>query len=65
MRIVLILVGLCALLAGCERYTEKKSPCIDNTGKPIVSRTAQTPLTINEPAPKTKDCVFEDLSGPV
>ena len=71
MRFVLIMTGLCALLAGCERYTEKKSPCFGTTGKSIVTRAAQTPLTISAPSPHAKgtsaikDCVFQDLSSPL
>lgn len=71
MRFVFVLMGLCALLSACERYTEKKSPCFGNTGKPIVARAVQTPLMFHEPDPQTKeimaakDCVFEDLGKPL
>lgn len=71
MRFVLVLMGLGALLSGCARYTEKKSPCFGNTGKPIVARAAQTPLTINSPTSQvienenSKDCVFEELGKPL
>ena len=67
----MVLAGLCTLLAGCERYTEKKSPCFGNTGRSIVARAAQTPLTINALSPPakdndgTEDCVFEDLGKPL
>lgn len=71
MRFVLVLMGLCTLLSACERYTEKKSPCFGNTGNPIVTRAAQTPLTINTPTSQitdsasSKDCLFEDLGKPL
>lgn len=67
MRFVLGLASCCVLLVGCEQYTEKKSPCFGNTGKPIVARAAQSPLTANSPTSQVienenyKDCVFEEL----
>ena len=70
MRFITVLVGLCALLSACERYTEKKSPCFGNTGKPVVTRAVQTPLTINALTLRpienesSKDCLFEDLGKP-
>jgi hypothetical protein len=71
MRFVFGLMGLCTLLSACERYTEKKSPCFGNTGKPIVTRAAQTPLTINVSTSQaienesSKDCLFHDLGKPL
>jgi hypothetical protein len=62
------LATLCAtisLLAACETYTEKTSPCFGRNGKPQVSQTALSFNTLNfaaENAPK--DCVFDTLPRP-
>lgn len=53
---------LSLLLAGCEKYTEKTSPCFGTAGTPIVSRIAQTPLLFTAPIP-SKDCTFEPIGS--
>lgn len=56
--LILIAVGL----AGCDRYTDKTSPCFGRDGAPVVSRNAVAPLsfssTSEDPA---KDCLFEPV----
>lgn len=53
-----------ALLASCGRYTEATSPCFGQSNTPEVSRAAQVPLSIVEPATATKDCDFRPIGGP-
>ena len=63
------LLALCAaasLLAACEKYTEKTSPCFGRNGEPQVTRSALSFSTMGAPAQKTAkpDCSFEPLPRP-
>ncbi len=60
------LLALCAaasLLAACEKYTEKTSPCFGRNGAPQVTRSALSFSTMGAPAHATAkpDCTFEPL----
>lgn len=59
------MVAAMPLLAACEQYTEKTSPCFDRSGEPVVARAA---LTFASTAPVSnasgKDCTFEALPRP-
>lgn len=55
---ILILLGL----ANCARYTERTSPCIGKSGKPVVARSLGTPLDFAPSVQITgKDCLFEPV----
>lgn len=63
------LLALCAaasLLAACEKYTEKTSPCFGKNGAPQVTRSALSFSTMGAPAQETAkpDCTFERLPRP-
>ena len=63
------LLALCAaasLLAACEKYTEKTSPCFGRNGAPQVKRSALSFSTMGAPAQETAkpDCSFEPLPRP-
>ncbi len=63
------LVALCAaasLLAACEKYTEKTSPCFGRNGEPRVTRSALSVSTMGAPVQETAkpDCSFEPLPRP-
>ncbi|SEJ82547.1 hypothetical protein SAMN05421762_3810 [Pseudooceanicola nitratireducens] len=63
------LLALCAaasLLAACEKYTEKTSPCFGRNGEPQVTRSAFSVSTMGAPAHATAktDCTFEPLPRP-
>ncbi len=50
------LVALCAaasLLAACEKYTEKTSPCFGRNGEPRVTRSALSVSTMGAPVQET------------
>lgn len=56
--------ALPALLAACETYTEKTSPCFEGSREPSVTRTTlffETPRGAKE---SSKNCVFEPLPRP-
>ncbi len=59
------LAALCAaisLLAACETYTEKTSPCFGRSGKPHVTRAASSFAASDDAsAIPTKDCGFDAL----
>ena len=60
------LLTLCAaasLLAACEKYTEKTSPCFGRNGEPQVTRSAFSVSTMGSPVQETAkpDCTFEPL----
>ena len=63
------LLALCAaasLLAACEKYTEKTSPCFGRNGEPQVTRAAFSVSTMGAAAQETAmhDCSFEPLPRP-
>lgn len=63
------LLALCAaasLLAACEKYTERTSPCFGRNGAPQVTRSALSFSTMGAPAHVTAkpDCSFETLPRP-
>ena len=63
------LLALCAaagLLAACEKYTEKTSPCFGRNGEPQVTRSAFSSSTMGAPVQQaTKpNCAFEPLPRP-
>ncbi|MEX5601185.1 hypothetical protein [Pseudophaeobacter sp. C1-32P7] len=63
------LLALCAaasLLAACEKYTEKTSPCFGRNGAPQVTRSALSFSTMGTPVQETAkpDCSFEPLPRP-
>ena len=63
------LLALCAaasLLAACEKYTEKTSPCFGRDGEPQVTRSALSFSTIGAPVQQAakSDCSFEPLPRP-
>ena len=63
------LLALCAaasLLAACEKYTEKTSPCFGRNGEPQVTRSALSFSTLGAPphASAKPDCSFEPLPRP-
>jgi hypothetical protein len=59
------MVAAVPLLAACEQYTEKTSPCLDRSGEPVVTRAT---LSFAATAPvsdeSNKDCTFEALPRP-
>ncbi|MFG6554547.1 hypothetical protein [Sulfitobacter sp. 1A16808] len=62
-------LALCAaagLLAACEKYTEKTSPCFGRNGEPQVTRSAFSVSTMGAPVQETTkpDCTFEPLPQP-
>lgn len=62
-------LALCAaasLLAACEKYTEKTSPCFGRNGEPQVTRAAFSVSTMGAPAQDAAkpDCAFEPLPRP-
>lgn len=63
------LLALCAatsLLAACEKYTEKTSPCFGRNGEPQVTRSAFSVSIMGAPVQETAkpDCTFEPLPRP-
>ena len=63
------LLALCAaagLLAACENYTEKTSPCFGRNGEPQVTRTALSFSTMGAPVQQgaKPECTFEPLPRP-
>lgn len=63
------LLALCAgaaLLAACEIYTEKTSPCFGRNGEPQVTRAALSFSTMGVPVQQAAkpDCSFEPLPRP-
>ena len=63
------LLALCAaasLLAACEKYTEKTSPCFGRNGEPHVTRTALSFSTMGAPVQQgaKPECTFEPLPRP-
>ncbi|WP_420006553.1 hypothetical protein [Arenibacterium sp. LLYu02] len=63
------LLALCAaasLLAACEKYTEKTSPCFGRNGAPQVTRSALSFSTMGAPVQEAAkpDCNFEPLPRP-
>ncbi len=63
------LLALCAaasLLAACETYTEKTSPCFGRNGAPQVTRSAFSLSTMGAPIQQAAkpDCAFEPLPRP-
>lgn len=63
------LLALCAaasLLAACEQYTEKTSPCFGRNGEPQVTRAAFSVSTMGAPVQEVAkpDCTFEPLTRP-
>lgn len=64
-----LLLALCAsasLLAACEKYTEKTSPCFGRNGEPQVTRSALSFSTMGAPVQQAAkpDCTFEPLPRP-
>ena len=63
----LILIALLAALAGCESYTDKTSPCIGRSGKPVVSRNdtglMMSFLPTDEEAGPDPDCTYRPLGN--
>lgn len=60
------LLTLCAaasLLAACEKYTEKTSPCFGRNGEPQVTRSTLSFSTMGAPVQQAAkpDCSFEPL----
>jgi hypothetical protein len=61
---VILLMALFLGVAACERYTEKTSPCFGKNGEPVVSRSANSPLTFSTKSPGlTKNCTLEPVSS--
>ncbi|MEX0308822.1 MAG: hypothetical protein AB3N17_01110 [Tateyamaria sp.] len=63
------LLALCAsasLIAACEKYTEKTSPCFGRNGEPQVTRSALSFSTMGGPVHATAkpNCTFEPLPRP-
>jgi hypothetical protein len=63
------LLALCvvaSLLAACEKYTEKTSPCFGRNGEPQVTRSILSFSTMGAPVQETAkpDCTFEPLPRP-
>ena len=63
---LLALCATAALLAACEKYTEKTSPCFGRNGEPQVTRSALSFSTIGAPVQQAakSDCSFEPLPRP-
>jgi len=63
---LLVLCAAASLLAACEKYTEKTSPCFGRNGAPQVTRSALSFSTMGAPAHATAkpDCTFEPLPRP-
>ena len=64
MRSILLLTALAALSA-CENYTDQTSPCFGKNGKPIVSRSAFTPVLLAVPLVSqnaSHDCLFRPVN---
>ncbi len=63
---ILALFASAALLAACETYTEKTSPCFGRNGEPQVTRSALSFSTMGAPTQETAkpDCTFEPLPRP-
>ncbi|MBA97200.1 MAG: hypothetical protein CMN10_16005 [Roseobacter sp.] len=62
-------LALCAaasLLAACEKYTEKASPCFGRDGEPQVTRSAFSVSTMGAPVQQAAkpNCTFEPLPRP-
>ena len=63
------LLALCAvasLLAACEKYTEKTSPCFGRNGAPQVTRSFLSFSTMGAPVQESAqpDCTFDPLPRP-
>ncbi|MAY32295.1 MAG: hypothetical protein CMM86_06775 [Rhodovulum sp.] len=63
---ILALCAAASLLAACENYTEKTSPCFGRNGAPQMTRSALSFSTMGAPAHATAkpDCSFEPLPRP-
>ena len=61
-----MLCAAASLLAACENYTEKTSPCFGRNGAPQMTRSALSFSTMGAPAHATAkpDCSFEPLPRP-
>ena len=63
---ILALCAAASLLAACEKYTEKTSPCFGRNGEPQVMRSALSfssmGATVQQAA--KSDCSFEPLPRP-
>lgn len=63
----LILIALLAALAGCESYTDKTSPCIGRSGKPVVSRNdtglMMSLLPVEKEHGPGPDCTYRPLGN--
>ena len=63
---LLALSAAASLLAACEKYTEKTSPCFGRNGEPQVTRTALSFSTMDTPVQQAAkpDCSFGPLPHP-
>ncbi len=63
---ILALFASAALLAACETYTEKTSPCFGRNGAPQVTRSALSFSTVGAPFQEMAkpNCTFEPLPRP-
>jgi hypothetical protein len=63
---LLALFAAASLLAACEKYTEKTSPCFGRNGAPQVTRSAFSVSTMGAPVQETAkpDCTFEPVPRP-
>jgi len=63
----LILLGLLAALAGCSTYTDRTSPCVGRSGKPVVSRGTASPVFSFAPDASRDatdpDCLFRPIGA--
>jgi hypothetical protein len=60
-----VLCAAASLLAACETYTEKTSPCFGHTGEPTVTRATLLFATSVDLRPTVvQDCVFDALPRP-
>ena len=59
------LFATASLLAACETYTEKTSPCFGRNGEPQITRAALSFSAMGNPEQTAaKDCTFEPLPSP-
>lgn len=62
---ILIAILVLGALSGCEKYTEKTSPCFGRSGKPIATKAAYSPTLPFVPVAghtsEADDCTFRPI----